>query len=108
MTWAARLDCHKKNPGRGRTQRAVVLPRARARRFDRRAGRGTFAHMHGVVMGEGEVRVGGGRFRAFTGVTPGPRTAPRIVSGASASALCLVSSLRGRPGGSSEMSVFKD
>lgn len=56
--------------------------------------------------GGGEGR--GGRFRAFTGVTPGPRTAPRIVSGASASALCLVSSLRGRPGGSSEMSVFKD
>lgn len=31
VTWAARLDCHKKNPGRGRTQRAVVLPRAPAR-----------------------------------------------------------------------------
>lgn len=30
VTWAARLDCHKKNPGRGRTQWAVVLPPARA------------------------------------------------------------------------------
>lgn len=90
--------------GRSASPRA----RARARRFDRRAGRGTFAHMHGVVMGEGEVRVeGGGRFRAFTGVTPGPRTAPSIVSGASASALCLVSSLHGRPGESSEISFLR-